>query len=125
MLLLGLEVKTLFFIFNKGFHGNVRGHEFLDMALMAAAFDQKVVILFEGEAVNALVKNQQPENIALKNITPILKALPLYDINDVFVEKESMDQWGLVKEQLTIETTLVSRHEVVEQLNAAHHVFSI
>ena len=103
----------------------MRGHEFLDMALMAAAFDQKVVILFEGEAVNALVKNQQPENIALKNMTPILKALPLYDINDVFVEKESMDQWGLVKEQLTIETTLVSRHEMVEQLNAAHHVFSI
>ena len=119
-----LEVKTLFFIINKGLQGSVCGQEFLDVALMAAAFDQKVVMLFEDEGVNALVKNQHPERIGLKNIAPILNALPIYDINDVLVEKESLDAWGLNEEQLDIGVTLVSRREIKKQLNSADHVFS-
>lgn len=91
---------------------------------MAAAFDQKVVMLFEDEGVNALVKNQRPERIGLKNITPILNALPIYDINDVLVEKESLDAWGLGEEQLEIGVTLVSRRDIKKQLNSADHVFS-
>jgi len=119
-----LEVKTLFFIINKGLQGSVCGQEFLDIALMAAAFDQKVVMLFEDEGVNALVKNQYPESMGLKNIAPILNALPIYDINNVLVEKESMDAWGLVVGQLAIEVTSVSRRDIKRQINSADHVFS-
>ena len=81
-----LDVKTLFFIINKGLQGSVCGQEFLDIILMAAAFDQKVVVLFEGDGVNALLKNQQPECLNLKNMMPVLDTLPVYDINDVIVE---------------------------------------
>ncbi|MDF1689095.1 MAG: sulfurtransferase complex subunit TusC [Cycloclasticus sp.] len=117
-------MKTLFFIINKSLQGNVCGQEFLDMALMAAAFDQKVVLLFEGEGVNALVKNQCPEGVGLKNILPILNALPIYDINDVWVEKESMEVWGLVEEKLEISVKSISREVIKKQINAADHVFS-
>lgn len=118
------KVKTLFFIINKGLHGSVCGQEFLDIALMAAAFDQKVVMLFEGEGVNALVRNQQPNCIDLKNIMPILNTLPIYEINDVLVEKESMDAWGLVEDQLAIGITLASRDDIKKKLNSADHLFS-
>jgi len=117
-------VKTLFFIVNKSLQGNVCGQEFLDMALMAAAFDQKVVLLFEGEGVNALVKNQCPDSMELKNIVPVLNALPIYDINDVLVEEESMDVWGLVEEEFEISVNALSRKAIKEQLNLADHVFS-
>lgn len=117
-------MKTLFFIINKSLQGNVCGQEFLDMALMAAAFDQKVVLLFEGEGVNALVKNQCPSGLQLKNIVPVLNALPIYDINDVLVEEESMEMWGLVEDELEISVDALSRKAIKEQLNLADHVFS-
>ncbi len=117
-------MKTLFFIIDKALHGNVCAQEFLDIALMAAAFDQKVVLLFEADGVNALLKNQQAEALELKNITPILNALELYDIKEVLVEKESMQAWGLVERQLAIAVKVVSRCEIQRQINLADHSFS-
>lgn len=121
---LALKMKTLFFIIDKALHGNVCAQEFLDIALMAAAFDQKVVLLFEADGVNALLKNQQAEALELKNITPILNALELYDIKEVLVEKESMQAWGLVERQLAIAVKVVSRCEIQRQINLADHSFS-
>ncbi len=118
-----LDVKTLFFIINKGLQGNVCGQEFLDIILMAAAFDQKVVVLFEGEGVNALLKNQQPECLNLKNMMPVLDTLPVYDINDVIVEKESMEVYGLTENELAIKAAVVSRSDIKKQLRSADHLF--
>ena len=117
-------MKTLFFIIDKAMHGNVCAQEFFDIALMAAAFDQKVVLLFEADGVDALVKNQQPEALQLKNITPILNALEIYDIKEVLVEKESMEACGLAERQLAIAVKVESRCEIQRQINSADHIFS-
>lgn len=117
-------MKTVFFVIDKALHGNVQAQEFLDMALMAAAFDQHVVLLFEGEGALALMKNQQPETLGLKNVTPILSALPIYDIKDIWVEKESMERWGMDASQLTIPAVSMPREAVKEQMYLADHVFS-
>jgi tRNA 2-thiouridine synthesizing protein C len=117
-------VKTIFFIINKPIHGNVCSQEFLDVALMAAAFDQRVTMLFEGVGVNALLKNQQPEALGLKQVSPVLSALSIYNIDEVLVEKESMELWGLAHEQFVIPVKSMSRIELNKQLNSADVVFS-
>lgn len=117
-------MKTVFFIIDKPLHGNVRAQEFLDIALMAAAFDQKVVLLFEGEGVLGLMKNQQAESMGLKSVTPILNALPIYDINEIWVEKESMERWAVDEADLVIPVQKLSKVDVKKQINVADHVFS-
>lgn len=124
MLRLVLEMKVLFFIIDKPLHGNVCAQEFIDIALMAAAFDQRVVVLFEGDGVNALLNNQQPGVLDLKNVSPILNALSIYDINEVWVEEESVEYRELAEEQFVIPVTPVSRAELNKQLNSADVVFS-
>ncbi|MEH6503208.1 MAG: sulfurtransferase complex subunit TusC [Cycloclasticus sp.] len=117
-------MKSLFFIIDKPLHGNVCAQEFLDMALMAAAFDQRVVLLFEGDGVYALMKNQRPEVIDLKDVSPVLKALSIYDINDISVEKESMDARAMVAKQLVMPVNIVSRGDIKRQMASADQVFS-
>jgi tRNA 2-thiouridine synthesizing protein C len=91
---------------------------------MAAAFDQRVVLLFEGDGVYALMKQQRPEMIGLKDVSPVLKALSVYDINDILVEKESMDARAMVAEQLVIPVKIISRNEIKHQIATADQVFS-
>jgi len=119
-----IKMKTTFFIIDKFIHGNVRAQEFLDIALMAAAFDQRVVLLFEGEGVLALLKGQQVKEMGLKNVTPILSALPIYDINEILVEQESMKRWNIDETRLLIPVKVVAQADIKQQMNSADHVFS-
>ena len=119
-----LNVKSLFFIIDKPLHGNVCAQEFLDIALMAAAFEQRVALLFEGDGVYALMKQQGPGVIGLKDVSPVLKALSIYDINDISVEKESMDARAMVAEQLVMPVKIISRNEIKRQMAMADQVFS-
>jgi len=56
-------IKHLVFIIDKPLHGNVKAQEFLDSILMAAAFDQRVDVVFVGDGVFAMLDNQQPEKL--------------------------------------------------------------
>ena len=118
-------MKTIFFIIDKPLICDVRMQEFLDIVLMAAAFDQRVVLVFEGEGVYALMSNQQPDALGLKDNTLLFKALSIYDINDISVEKESMQARAISVDQLLIPVITSSRYELKQRLQLADQVFSL
>ena len=109
---------------DKPLHGHIRTQEFIDIALMAAAFEQRVILVFEADGVYALLKQQTPELIGLKNASPILKALELYDINDVWVEEESMLMRGIQPEAFEIGVKVMPRQNLKQQMLMADQVFS-
>ena len=116
--------KKLVFIIDKPLHGNVRTQEFLDAILMAAAFDQHVVVVFLGDGVYAIKQHQKPNALGMKNSLPTFDTLPVYDINDVFVEQESLRERGLTAEELQISLTALSREQLGEKMVMADHIFS-
>ncbi len=118
-------MKTIFFIIDKPLVCDVRMQEFLDIVLMAAAFDQRVVLVFEGDGIYALMKDQQAEVLDLKDNSLIFKALSIYDINDVAVEKESMQARAIKTDQLLIPVVATPRHELKQRLQSADQVFSL
>lgn len=118
------NVKTLVFIIDKPLHGDIRAQEFLDMAMMAAAFGQRVVVVFEGSGVYGLIKEQRADVLGLKNITPVLSALSVYDIHDILVEQESMLLKGVDESQLGIAVSVQSRSEIKQTIDSANHLFS-
>ena len=62
--------------------------EALDLALVNSTFEQRTGLIFLGAGVLQLVQNQQPNVLALKGTQAMLKALALYDIDQVFVEEQ-------------------------------------
>ncbi len=58
--------------------------------LIAATFDQDVSLVFADDGVYQLAKGQQTKGIGLKNFSPTYRALEGYDVEKLFVERESL-----------------------------------
>ena len=86
--------------------------ETLDALLVAAAFGQNPSVLFQGDGVWQLLQPQQPQLIGRTSVAAQLEALPLYDVNDVYVDEDSLTARGLNVTQLTLSVTLVKPRDM-------------
>ncbi|MCK4841736.1 MAG: sulfurtransferase complex subunit TusC [Methylococcales bacterium] len=94
--------KSILFIMKVAPHSGVQLQEKLDVVLTAAAFDQKVALLFLDDGVFQLKKDQQPEKLGLKETLSIFNALEIYDVNDLYTEVESLQERGLKPVDLSL-----------------------
>ena len=105
-------MKSFLFVMQTAAYNSTRVQEVLDVVLITAAFDQKVSLLLLDDAVFHLKKNQQSETIGGKDIGAIYRSLELYDIEDIYVEKDSLVQRGLSQNDLLISTKLLTKQEI-------------
>ena len=81
-------------------YGTIYALESLEVVLIGAAFDQDVSLAFVDDGVYQLVKNQNTEAIGMKNFSSAFKALGDYDVNKIYVERESLQLRGLLQGDL-------------------------
>ena len=93
-------VKKFLYVNRKAPHGSIYALESLEVVLIGAAFDQDVSLAFIDDGVYQLLQNQDTSGIGVKNFSPTYKALGDYDINKIYVEKESLELRGLSKDSL-------------------------
>ena len=104
-------MKSFLFIINKAPYSSDITKETLDMAMSLAAFDQKVGLLFSGAGVWNLVDEQLPKLHGVKEFTRIIKGLDLYDIEELYLDSESLIQNSLKIEQLFVNITSINSAE--------------
>lgn len=100
-------------------HGSSWLKEGLDIALVAAAFDRRVTLLFMGEGVTALLEGQQAGPLGQKGTAATLAMLEMYDIDSLLVEKRGLDELGLASDQLMLPTREVTE-DGIAALVASH-----
>lgn len=100
-------------------HGSSWLKEGLDVALVAAAFDRRVTLLFMGEGITALLEGQQAGPLGQKGTAPTLAMLEMYDIDNLLVEQRGLDELGLAREQLMLPVRGVVDAEI-SRLVASH-----
>ncbi len=81
--------------------------ELLDVALVSAVFDCEVSVLFRGEGVWTLLKDQDATPLAQRTVGKVLDALETYDVNAVYVCAESLAARGLENGDLAISAEAV------------------
>jgi tRNA 2-thiouridine synthesizing protein C len=94
------QVKKFLYVNRKAPHGTIYALESLEVVLIGAAFEQDVALAFIDDGVYQLMKNQDTKGIGTKNHSPTYKALGDYDVNKIYVEKESLALRGLSKDNL-------------------------
>jgi tRNA 2-thiouridine synthesizing protein C len=93
-------VKKILFILRKPPHSGAYTQEMLDLIMTVAAFDQKVSVLLLDNAVFQVKKTQDPAGAGLKDTAAIFKALTIYSVHTLYVEKESLEERGLPPDSL-------------------------
>jgi tRNA 2-thiouridine synthesizing protein C len=117
-------MKSFLFVMQSAAYEGDKVQEVLDAVLIAAAFDQQVSLLLLDDAVFHLKNHQQNDLLAVKDISAIYRSLELYDIETIYIERESLVQRGLSLEDLLIPTKTIDRAQVAQLLQAYDVVLS-
>jgi tRNA 2-thiouridine synthesizing protein C len=106
------DIKKFMFVNRKAPYGTIYALESLEVVLITAAFDQDVSLVFMDDGVYQMKKGQQTKGIEIKNFSPAYRALDGYDVEKLYVDKESMEARGLTEEDLLVDVTVLSRAEM-------------
>lgn len=112
-------MKTFLFVMRRPPHEGSGVRESLDMLMTAAAFDQRVRLLFLDDGVFLLKSGQRPESLELKPVGPLFAALEIYDVEGLWVEEESLAERGLHPAALLLPTRGIRRAEVAGFVTSA------
>ncbi len=113
--------KSFLIVCRRAPYGSSYAREALDAALAAAAFDQSVAMLFLGDGVAQLLAAQHGERIGQKTHDKQLSALPLYDIETLYVDAEALQARQLNAADLILPVQSLSVPEI-SALLAKHDV---
>ena len=116
----------LAFLFRTAPHGNAISREGLDALLAATAFcdEEEIGVFFIDDGVLNLLDGQNPELLLQKDFIRTFKLLDLYDIEQLFVCTDSLDQYNLQTEQLIISAEKIDRTSLINKLSQAEKVFT-
>ena len=117
-------VKKFMFVNRKAPHGTVYALEVLEAVLISAAFDQDVFIAFVDDGVFQIKKNQDPTVMEMKNFSKTYRALEGYDIEQLYVEQEALDERGLTADDLLLDVHVISRAEMAKLMDGMEVVLS-
>jgi tRNA 2-thiouridine synthesizing protein C len=112
----GGAVKKFMFVNRKAPYGTVYALEGLEVVLISAAFDQDVSLAFVDDGVFQLVKGQKTDGVEMKNFSPTYRALEGYDIEKLYVERESMEARGLTEDDLLVDVQIMSAAEMGDMM---------
>lgn len=101
--------KKLLFISRHAPYGSSLAKDALDAILAASAYDQQLSLLFMDDGIFQLLKHQSSTEIGQKSFAAILPALSLYDINTVYVHRESLE-----KRQITINELVLDSVQLID-----------
>ncbi len=96
----GGTIKKFLYVNRKAPYGTIYALESLEVVLIGAAFDQDVSLAFFDDGVFQLVKGQDTAGIGVKNFSPTYRALGDFEVTKLYVEKESLAERGLSKDDL-------------------------
>lgn len=96
------SVKNIAIVNTKSSFNDANAREALDLALIYAAFDQQVTVMFIGDGVYQLLKDQQAKQLDTKDFLATMKTFELYDIEQVIACSDSLSERGIENSDISL-----------------------
>lgn len=97
-------------------HGTAQGRESLDLTLALSAFNESLSVFFIGDAVYQLVEGHNSSGILQKNFQPLFKMLDLYDVENIYVCEQSLQQRCIQQDNLLINVSVLDVAQLKNKL---------
>ena len=117
-------MKHYLFVLRKPAHSGIYLQETLDIILTTTAFDQKVGVLLLDDGVFHLKHGQHPEKTGIKDTVAIFKALELYDVEDIYTERESLQDRVLNDSDLCLPVQVLDRKDIASLMKQFNVIVS-
>ena len=117
-------IKRFMYVNRRPPHGTIYALECLEVVLITAAFEQFESLVFMDDGVYQLKKEQDTTGIGTKNFSKTYRALDDYDVERIYVEKESLEARGLTADDLIIQPEILPTDELREIMAQQDIVFS-
>ena len=108
----GGTIKKFLYVNRRPPYGTVYALESLEVVLIGAAFEQDVSVLFMDDGVFEITKGQDTAGVEMKNFSPTYRALEMYDVEKLYVEKEALEARGLTEEDLLVPVEVYSAEQI-------------
>ncbi|KZX60255.1 hypothetical protein A3709_13275 [Halioglobus sp. HI00S01] len=103
-------------------YGSSLARASVDLALALGAFEQDFDLVFMGQGVLQLQREQASEAIGQKNVGRALSSLPLVDIESVYVEADALKRYGLCAGDLILPVHALEAEGIRALLADADHL---
>jgi tRNA 2-thiouridine synthesizing protein C len=120
----GGTVKKFLYVNRRAPYGTVYALESLEVVLIGAAFEQDVSMIFVDDGVYQLKKGQDTKELDMKNFSPTYRALEMYDVEKLYVEKDSMDERGLSEDDLVVPVEVLTKEQMADLIEDQDVVLS-
>ncbi|HEY0722022.1 MAG TPA: sulfurtransferase complex subunit TusC [Gammaproteobacteria bacterium] len=120
----GGEIKKFAYVNRKAPYGTIYALESLEVVLIGAAFEQDVSLIFMDDGVFQIKKGQDTAGIEMKNFSPTYRALEMYDVEKLYVAKESLEERGLTEDDLLVDVTVMSAAEIADLMEEQDVILS-
>ena len=107
-------MKKFMFVNRKPPYGSIYALESLEVVLITATFDQDVSLAFVDDGVYELVKGQDTKGTGIKNHSKTYRALDGYDVEKLYVERESLQARGLTEDDLLVDVEVLSTAQMAD-----------
>ena len=111
--------KRILYILQRPPYLDDRVTESFDAALVAAAFEQQVSLLFRGDGLQQLLAQQSVSD--QRSLAKMLKSLATYEINDVYVDQVDMNEQALRASDFALPVVPVTQ-QALGELIANHDI---
>jgi len=110
----GGTIKKFMYLNRKAPYGTIYALESLEVILIGAAFDQDVSLVFMDDGIYQIKKDQDTTAAEVKNFSKTYRALEMYDVEKLYVEKESMEARGLTEDDLLVDVEIKTKEEIAD-----------
>ncbi|NTU88268.1 MAG: sulfurtransferase complex subunit TusC [Chlorobiaceae bacterium] len=111
------NVKKIMHVLRHAPHGTIYSYEGLEMILIMAAYEQDLSVVFIGDGVYAIKKNQDTAGIGIKGFAKTFMALDGYDVEKLYVDRLSLEERGLSEEDLLVDVEVLDSSEIGALMN--------
>ena len=75
-----------------------------------------------GRGVLQLLPEQNSQAFGVRNIAKLIASFPLYDLNNIYVDQDTLEQHGLDKNDLIVEAELLSETAMQSLIHRYDHI---
>lgn len=75
-----------------------------------------------GRGVLQLLPEQNSKALGVRNIAKLIASFPLYDLNNIYVDQDTLEQHGLDKNDLIVEAELLSETAMQSLMHRYDHI---